>query len=40
MKVVNRTRKEAVAWRMTFALTGVAGGLFVLLAVELIARHF
>ena len=35
-----RTRKEALEWRMTFALAGVAGGLFVLLAIELIAHNY
>jgi hypothetical protein len=40
MKFMARTRKEALEWRMTFALAGMAGGLFVLLAVELIARYY
>jgi hypothetical protein len=35
-----QTRKEVLEWRMTFALAGVACGLFVLLTVELIARYF
>ena len=40
MKFMARTRKETVEWRMTFALAGVAGGLFALLAAELIARYY
>ena len=40
MKFTGPTRKEALEWRMTFALAGVAGGLCLLLAIELIARYF
>ncbi|MGA8583325.1 MAG: hypothetical protein WB715_05720 [Roseiarcus sp.] len=40
MKFTGRTRKEAREWRVTFALAGVAGGLCLLLAIELIARYF
>jgi hypothetical protein len=40
MKFTGQTRKEALEWRMTFALAGVAGGLCVLLAMEGIARYF
>jgi hypothetical protein len=34
-----RTPKEDREWRMTFALAGVAGGLFVLIAIELVMRY-
>jgi hypothetical protein len=34
-----RTRKEDREWRMTFALAGVAAGLFVLVAIELVMRY-
>jgi hypothetical protein len=34
-----RTPKEDREWRTTFALAGVAGGLFVLFAIELIVHY-